>query len=165
MTTTDTKAPAFTYAAEAAQVSTMSFGRSLKVQDRRQGVVRRSDGKRVWTDKDTYPGPTGALRAAEGRAAWLASYLAENGACYFDRQQAAKAHAEARDKARNAAARELMNAASAGTKAAFSEQPETACPYSRATHHAEAIIWTEAYRRTVERLTDFDTLNPEPVQP
>ena len=161
MTAADTKAPAYTYEPDAQESSAFSMAQGGKLITGWRARVRRSDGQIVWVG-DQYDAARTAKLQAGRTAAKFRAYLAHHGACWYDRDTAAKAHAKAFEKARHDTARELMNIASAATKEAFAGRTEN-CPY--ATDSAQGIIWTHAYRLTLDRLTDWIEENPEPVQP
>lgn len=140
------------------------FNDRMQLRKTVTGIVLRSDGVTVLTGS-TYFDSTQGRRAAQAfvnmQVGRFRRYLTANGECWYDRRQARLAWEKARDGVRKDTARELMDIASAGTKAANAGEPEDACPY--ATDSAQGIIWTQAYRLTTDRRADWLSDNPQPV--
>lgn len=154
---------AFTYEPDAQAFTAMSLA-TLDTGERWRARVRRSDGKIVWQD-GAYSDARKAKAQAGRVAARYRGYLDREGACFYDRDAAAKAWTKAHRKVRQDTAAELANAVHQGAAAAFAQEAEEAAReaagYSADT--AQGITWTQAYRLTLDRLNDWNTENPEPV--
>lgn len=124
------------------------------------GIVLRSDGVTVLTGScyfDTPAGRKSAQAFVNMQVGRFRRYLADKGECWYDRRSKRLAWEKARDAVRKDTARELMDIASAGTKAASEDE----CPY--ASDSAQGIIWTQAHRLTKDRKADWLSDNPQPV--
>lgn len=165
MTTTDQPTEAFTYKATVREGNGMDISRGAKFVKTVQGVVMRSDGKTVFVGS-SYIDRGSARKAAQGQANMqvgrFRAYLKRNGECWWDRRQTRLAWEKARDGVRKGAARELMDAASAGTRAAEAGEAEATCPFSADT--AQGVVWTQAFRLATDRMADWLAENPKPPQ-
>ena len=74
-------------------------------------------------------------------------------AAWGDAWEAAGEPTPSRDDVRKETADELSHAAFDGTWAAFAGDPETVCPF--ATDTAQGIVWTQAFRLTLDRIGDL----------
>jgi ribosome modulation factor len=154
--------PAFTYAVGA--VGHESHGLDLArgvMRDKRTlylGRVVRSDGQVVWLAPKYVETERAALRLAQRQLAGLRAYLATNGRCRWDDEQARKALAKAREEARVALTRRLADAASKGVRARFAGQNTVACPYGLAEDQLRGV-WLLAWEAAEGPARD----NPAPT--
>lgn len=135
------------------------FNDRMQLRKTVTGIVLRSDGKTVLSGSTYFDSPAGRKSAqafVNMQVGRFRKYQEREGECWYDRRQARLAWEKARDANRKETARELMDAASAGTKAASEDE----CPFGADT--AQGIIWTQAFRLNHDRAADWLSDNPQP---